>query len=234
MYIIHTHSNKTASDSNIHFVTRLRIRMYFSERSPSTGVAVRRWNAGDALSLHEGLMDAHAATSKQAVLHVAKGSLKPSLNAAVYAYININLLISLNSHADCVNAPQSWWRSSLERRMWPKRCKFVGCMQDKHVSSELYTQISCQLSVWWTVCLSDCACVYEFVSACKSCSCMLRVILMFDSLALSEVTSVLAWNQQNRWDNRLTFRWSARTFTARTPATHHCSMESWTTAWWHH
>jgi len=59
-------------------------------------------------------------------------------------------------------------------------------------------------------------------------------MLMFVSLALSEVTSILGWNQQNRWDNRLIFRWSARTCTARTPATHHCSMESWTTAWWGH
>lgn len=151
-----------------------------------------------------------------------KDQTRPSLNTVVYAKISILILTSLNSHAECVDAPQSWWRSSLERRMWPKRCKFVGCMQDKHVSSELYIQI-CQLGV----CLSDCACVYEFAPACES-------LLMFVSLVLSEVTSVLAWNQQSRWDNRLIFRWSARTSTAKTPATHRCSMESWTTAWWQH
>lgn len=59
-----------------------------------------------------------------------------------------------------------------------------------------------------------------------------KAALMSVSLVWSEVTSVLAWSQQSRWDNKLIFRWSARTCTAKTPATHRCSMESWTTAWW--
>lgn len=51
-------------------------------------------------------------------------------------------------------------------------------------------------------------------------------------ILFTEATSVSGWNLLNRCVSRLTFRWSAKICTAKTPNIHRCPMECWTTEWY--